>query len=136
MLKSMTFVLKMDRIVDAEKHYISPGGYCFNGKQFDFEEIFGNILVQNEKKTDEVKFECYGWDKTYSASAADLTEEDLEKPEEFYISTGEYDDPEIYPVSIKDLEFEFEDGRVVEAGPETIQKINKLIEEDFRFAKE
>ena len=117
MLKRMYAGIRFDREIDAEKHYIIPGGYemTFAGKavQFDFEDYSGTI-----DKVDKTVLHTEQENLDISAfpEAASITPEDiknLEKINEFFVYTGEDGDPEINPVELEFLSFEFvENGTV------------------------
>ena len=108
-LMGMSFVLVMDREID--NHYICPGGYeLANGKRFDFLESVGKVLSQDWHK---VKFEVSVFDTDYAEEngIAEITEDDLKQNfNEFFVYTGEHDDPEIKVVGIEDLVFHSESG--------------------------
>lgn len=86
------------------EHYISPGSYTFvsNGKsyQFDFFASEGGIDKDNPKV---VHYHVFDFDEEYSDNMDDFCADALEKIEEFFIYTGEYDDSELIPVRIKNL---------------------------------
>lgn len=108
-LHAMSFTMKMDRAIDKDKHYISPGGYECNGKCFDFNESAGYI---DEEKPDHVRFELRDYDDSLGEEDKEtlVTPRDIKKGfEEFYVYTGEENAPEINPVEVTDFEFEFYD---------------------------
>jgi len=108
-LHSMSFTLKMDREIDKNKHYISPGGYECNGKFFDFNHYEGTIL---KDRPDCVRCDVTDYDGTLGEddTGTIVTPRDIKKGfEEFYVYTGEADEPEINPVEVTDFEFEFYD---------------------------
>ena len=117
-LKEMQFTLEMDRPVDVNRHFVSPGGYEMNGKQFDFANYEGYTVDGNK-----IRFRCYE-PEDYMEK---IEEADIGVFEEFYLYTGEErEDAEINPVSILDLTFVFED-KVIEADERILASINKLI---------
>jgi hypothetical protein len=117
-LNSMQMIVKFDRKVE-DDHYISPGGYHLHDKN-------GNTLS--------IDFNTTQWSRhgtIIEAEVEDLDEEysrinnnniDLLSPDnintyqfnEFFIFTGEYDDPEINPVEVLNLSFEFENKKTDE----------------------
>ena len=103
-LEGMSFVLVMDS--EIKDHYISPGGYeLANGKRFDFLRSVGNVLAQNRHK---IKFNVSVFDTDYAEEngVLKITEDDLKQNfTEFFVHTGEYDDPEIEVTGIEDLVF-------------------------------
>lgn len=103
-LEGMSFVLVMDR--EIKDHYISPGGYeLANGKRFDFLMSVGNVLAQDRHK---IKFDVSVFDTDYAEEngVLNITEDDLKQNfTEFFVYTGEYDDPEIEVTGIEDLVF-------------------------------
>lgn len=122
-LESMSFVLVMDR--EIKDHYISPGGYeLANGKRFDFLRSVGNVLAQDRHK---VKFNVSVFDTDYAEEngVLKITEDDLKKNfTEFFVHTGEYDDPEIEVTGIEDLVFYLGSGDCP-ASEEQLESIRK-----------
>jgi len=110
MINAMEFTIKFDRNIDKNIHYISPGGYSVNGKQFDFMDYEGSI--------DGDKLHCtvHNFDKDLFEEAAEdnytsLSLSDFRKGfDEFFIYTGEYDDAEIIPKEILNLTVYFDNG--------------------------
>lgn len=102
--------IQMDRPFDPNKHYFSPGGYQVKTKDgktygFDFNETNWGVEKEPNIITATVRDEDYD-------TFPEITElrEKLHTVVEiidFYIYTGEADDPEINPVKI--LEFAIED---------------------------
>ena len=126
-LNGMSFILVMDR--EITDHYISPGGYeLTNGKRFDFLRSVGNVLAQDRHK---VKFSVSVFDKDYAEenNALEITEDDLKQNfTEFFIYTGECDDPEIEVIGIEDLVFYLGSGDC-KASNEQLESIRKSWEE-------
>lgn len=134
-LRAMELDLKMDRdvIVEDENgksfHYIVPGGYTITNNSGD--EICFDFLQTT-------------WDRDPSdPSIINITVEisdtdldtvrlcDLENSKwtEFFVYTGEYDEPEIYPVEVKSLNMYFYDSETQEykeiaATESTLNEIN------------
>lgn len=109
--------IRMDRPIDPEKHYISPGGYELifdNDKsiQFDFNDYEGAVRKEDPtildfimRNLDEDSYESAKLLETH------LINHSIKKIEEFYVYTGEDDClEEINPVSIEDIAFEIFDG--------------------------
>lgn len=103
-ITGMNMLIKFDRPIDKEKHYISPGGYIFksSGKtyHFDFLTYEGTI---DEKDPTVLHTDVYHLDEDYSNKLDDFDSAELEEIEEFFIYTGEENDPEIKPVSVISL---------------------------------
>lgn len=109
-LYRMCIVLEMDRPIDTDEHYVSPGGYEINGKPFDFCEFEGNVDKDNPCILD-----CYlrEFDGTLGDEDEEIviTEKDIKKGfTEFYVYTGEYDDPEINVKEVKEIVFAMYDA--------------------------
>lgn len=108
-LYGMSVVLEMDRPIDPGEHYISPGGYEINGKPFDFYEFEGNI----DKDNPYILNCCLrDFDGTLGDEDEEIviTEKDIKKGfTEFYVFTGEYDEPEINVKEVKKIVFEMYD---------------------------
>lgn len=122
-LTSMEFTIRFDRPITKE-HYISPGGYSINSKSFDFLDMEG--YKQNDY---EVEFHVHSFDKECYDSI--ITKDDIKKPfDEFFIYTGEYDEPEIMPIEIKDLVFTFNDEDI-EYSKENLKLLNEYIKKEY-----
>jgi hypothetical protein len=115
----------------ANAHYISPGGYEIetkNGKhiRFDFMST-GWCVDKNNRCLIDIDVDTY--DDDYAENEI-ITPEDIKDAKwlEFYIYTGEYDDPVIYPVKVYDIEFAFMDDKgnvdVYDCTPEMTAQIN------------
>lgn len=106
-ITQMVMDIKFDRPIDTDKHYISPGGYVFvsEGKvyQFDFMDYEGSV---NKDDPTILHAEVYTLDRNYSDDLSKFNSDGLEKIEDFYIYTGEGDDPEINPVKVLSLSIE------------------------------
>lgn len=110
MITRMYADILFDREIDEDKHYISPGGYEVRDKngntlQFDFEDCCSWVDDENpcllhilQRNLDLATF----------PEAKDLSFflENLDKFTDFYIYTGEYDEPEIKPLKIINVMFE------------------------------
>ncbi len=121
MLTEMRFTLQLDR-EPAEKirHILLPGGYCLNGKDFDFSNVSYTPLEGNR-----VRCEAYNFDYDFFREAArdndkryyTLSEKDVRngKFSEFFVYNGYEKDCIGYTgvISVSDLEFEFDDGSVI-----------------------
>ncbi len=118
-LTGMSFTLKMDREIDKKSHYISPGGYNLNEKPFDFCQSFGTIDDQ-----DHTKIHFYVCDFDESCSPNEITPTDIWGYfSEFFIYTGEQDEPEIRPMAIENLRFYF-DGILFDCPGRTLISAN------------
>lgn len=111
-LFGMRFVADFDRPVDPDKHYLSPGGYSVELKdgrkiEFDFYEHYGNKIGTNS-----VAFEAYGLDASTFPESENLTVDSMVgcNFSEFFVFTGEYDDPEIYMTNVHDIVFTYDGG--------------------------
>lgn len=103
-ITEMTMDLKFDRPIVKEKHYISPGGYAFRsgGKTYHFDFLCFEGRIDPEDPTI-LHAEVHHLDKDYSYDMSDFNAENLQEIEEFFVYTGEYDDPEIYLESVLSL---------------------------------
>lgn len=120
-LLGMEFTLTMDRQIEKDKHYISPGGYEMNGKKFDFMDYEGTVIGDNKifcrlRQPDE--------------DMEEITEDDIKPFKEFYVYTGEGDDEEINPVAISGLTFIFND-KIVKANSEVERSVNNILIENL-----
>ena len=127
--------LVFDRPVDPKKHYISPGGFeieFVGGKsiQFDFHDSYGNVSKENPTKID---FElCYLDTDAFPESKELenlLLSDKIKSIIEFFVYTGEDDDPEINFKKIELVEFDL-DGETVEVEQDLIDRYNKTLEEE------
>lgn len=96
--------IKMDRPIDKDRHYISPGGYevkTADGTsiQFDFNESYGGI---NKEDPTVVDFELRDEDTDCFPMMKDLLRllPSVTELVECYIYTGEDGEPEIRPEKI------------------------------------
>lgn len=103
-ITEMTMDLKFDRPIVKGKHYISPGGYAFRsgGKTYQFDFLCFEGRIDPEDPTI-LHAEVHHLDKDYSYDMSDFNAENLQEIEEFFVYTGEYDDPEIYLESVLSL---------------------------------
>lgn len=111
-LCGMRFVADFDRPVDPDKHYLSPGGYSVelrDGRkiEFDFFEYCGDRIGTNS-----VAFEVSELDTTSFPDSENLTVDSMVgcNFDEFFVFTGEYDDPEIYMTNVHDVVFTYDGG--------------------------
>lgn len=109
----MLMTIEFDRPVTGEEYYIMPGGYevIAAGKnyQFDFLETCGCIDHMNPKR---VCFQAEGADLASFPEMEELKKHLHEITEivEFYVYTGEYDEPEIIPVTAMNIEIDAMDA--------------------------
>ncbi len=96
--------LKMDRPINKDLHYISPGSYEFelkNGERYtlDFCESYGSV---SQIDSSEIKFELREADYTAFPEISQLQEKlcEIVRILDFYIYTGEDPESEIKPVKI------------------------------------
>ncbi len=122
-LTGMNFDITFDRPIEREKHYISPGGYILNGKQFDFCRFIGEIADDTLKcRVDDFDDEYAEENGVKAITPADI----IGEFSEFYIYTGEYDDEPINPVKISNLMFDF-GGEMFYCPPLTLESANRAI---------
>lgn len=117
-VESMFITVKMDRPIDTDKHYISPGGYELlfgNGESvaFDFYESYGNI-DKNDEST--IHFELCDLDTDSFPEAEKLAGlligSRVKEITECYIYTGEEDGKEeINPLKITEMYFNVFNGK-------------------------
>ena len=123
---TMYATLQMDREIDPNRHYIGIGGFefCFrNGVNIGFDF---NISIANvQRDPTAIKFECDDLDCDSFPEAAllgmMLSDSEVKRIEEFYVYTGEREEPEINPEKILSLSF-CVDGRMVDIPDSIIQK--------------
>ncbi len=123
-ITEMYFDVVFDREVTKE-HYVSPGGYIFisNGKRynFDFFASDGGIDKDNPRV---MHYHVFDFDESYSDNMDDFCADALEKIEDFFIFTGECDDPELIPVRIKNLS-------IVQSG--VITRVSRFLLNTIKF---
>lgn len=100
--------IKFDRVIIPEEHYISPGGYEMKaaGREyvFDFCEFTGNVdkadptVLNCEMRT--LDTYCYPKAKDFEKVC-----DQVEEISEFFVFTGEGDDPPIHPTQILSVSF-------------------------------
>ena len=128
----MIFVLQMDREIDKDKHcIISPGGYTFKSSksekslQFDFFDYAGYIDSNDKTK---ILFETELLDEQSFPGIIDKLNksfcEDINEITDFYIYTGDDEDPELNLSKIIDISLLFTDGTKIDIKPEVIDKFN------------
>ena len=127
-LTGMVMQVEFDRPYKNTEHYISPGGYELNGKQFDFTTTYGYVAEGNVVKMEVTDPDLDSFPDPISKE--DVTVANINgKFDEFFIYTGEYNDPEINPVCVKNLTFLFSDGASIEASSHLLGTINELYKE-------
>ena len=122
----MYATLQMDREIDPNRHYIGIGGFEFrfrNGVNIGFD--FNSSIANVQKNPTTIKFECDDLDCDSFPEAALLemllSDSEVDRIEEFYVYTGEREEPEINPEKILSLSF-CVDGRMVDIPDSIIQK--------------
>ncbi len=140
-LTRMHMKLQMDRPINPKEHYIMPGGYEICEKHFDFNKSSGSVSKENPNQ---IEFwvsdfdDELGMDK-YDGVPVAITPEEVDVGfAEFYMYVGEYDDPEINPEKILELDFEFYDEEkdeyfTKEASENVKRGINEIFEGDKPF---
>jgi len=123
---TMYATLQMDREIDPNRHYISIGGFefCFrNGVNIGFD--FNSSIANVQKNPTTIKFECDDLDCDSFPEAAllgmMLSDSEVKRIEEFYVYTGEREEPEINPEKILSLSF-CVDERMIDIPGIIIQK--------------
>lgn len=123
---TMYATLQMDREIDPNRHYIGIGGFEFrfrNGVNIGFD--FNSSIANVQKNPTTIKFECDDLDCDSFPEAALLemllSDSEVDRIEEFYVYTGEREEPEINPEKILSLSF-CVDGRMVDIPDSIIQK--------------
>ena len=123
---TMYATLQMDREIDPNRHYIGIGGFefCFrNGVNIGFD--FNSSIANVQKNPTTIKFECDDLDCDSFPEAAllgmMLSDSEVKRIEEFYVYTGEREEPEINPEKILSLSFCVA-GRMVDIPDSIIQK--------------
>ena len=108
----MLFTAEFDRAVDPEKHYLSPGGYGVTIKDhdsilFDFIYHVGSVNDENDHLVDFI-VSCLddNFENDEDEEYLENHIQDITGFVEFFMFTGEYDDPEINFVGIKNLTIE------------------------------
>lgn len=121
-LTEMEFDLVMDREIE-KKHYISPGGYELNGKPYDFFTYSGKIDTDDRKR-----LHVNVYDPDLDSFEVPVFKSDLEGEfSEFFIYTGEYDDPEIMPVKVENLMFYWSDHTETKADERLLESANAVL---------
>ncbi|MEE0872261.1 MAG: hypothetical protein UIH27_02170 [Ruminococcus sp.] len=123
---TMYATLQMDREIDPTRHDISIGGFefCFrNGVNIGFD--FNSSIANVQKNPTTIKFECDDLDCDSFPEAAllgmMLSDSEVKRIEEFYVYTGEREEPEINPEKILSLSF-CVDERMIDIPGIIIQK--------------
>lgn len=118
MLKRMHAKVMFDREIVPDIHIVSPGGYemVFGERsvKLDFKDYYG-YMDSNDQRILNIEHESL--DVDVFPEAMSITVEDtrnLKRILEFYIYTGENDDPVIHPLKLMSLEFEFDDGTMID----------------------
>lgn len=130
----------MDRPIDKDKHYISPGGYEFRfgeeSVQFDFFDSCGGIDPKDQKK---VNFELRNLDIDEFPESEKLLSRQFLKTlteiEEFYVYTGEEGDELINLEKVNSIGFSHEDWEYV-VPQRIINTYNKKLKEEQAVTKE
>ena len=124
----MIFDLRFDRDIDLKKQYISPGGFCFvaAGKEFEFDFKESVKEVSDEDPRVLHCEMCYLDKNAFPDSAGfDAVCDQIEELKEFFVFTGEFNEPEIHPVKILNLTFFSDEKGVVQ--------VDRKIFENYKF---
>ena len=123
---TMYATLQMDREIDPNRHYIGIDGFEFrfrNGVNIGFD--FNSSIANVQRDPTAIKFECDDLDCDSFPEAALLgmllSDSEVDRIEEFYVYTGEEEEPEINPEKILSLSFCVE-GRMLDIPGSIIQK--------------
>ena len=136
----MYISILMDRPINKDLHYISPGGFVFDfgGKviEFDFVCFAGSINRQNPRIVDfimsDLDISSFPDAKALNTKA---TLEDIRKIDECFVYTGEYNEPEIHPERINYIKFEL-DGEFYPVPENVLNKYNLVLENELKESKE
>ena len=139
-LTNMLFQLKMDRKINPDIHYLSPGGYEIEKDgvtyNFDFCQSSGNVDCDDDTI---IVYEVGDFDEEYAKESGFTGE--FKDPEDllgycfkdFFVFTGEDNDAEINVVELLDLTFRFSNTEItkfhpiyLKASKEQIEQINEL----------
>lgn len=133
LVSAISFDLYMDRPVNEEIHYVVPGGYAVNHKQFDFETTNGLVIDEQDPKI--IHFE--GWD-VCDVDGGIPTKGDVLSGNwgDFYIFTGEAEDAPIYAERVENVIVEFDNGSNFLVTGSALEKINEMIAENTKDAME
>ena len=134
-LLSLIFDMRMDRTIEKDKHYISPGGYEIKTNDnkiysFDFWAYIGLISLKDNKN---IHIEVRELDEESYPNAALITPEMVNNGifSEFFIYTGEDNEAEIKAKKILSMTFEFidKDNNIifVNAPRSLINSANKVL---------
>ena len=122
-LQAMEFDILMDNAIDPDKHFISPGGYELNNKQFDFIQYRGYIDEKDSKRLHVHVFEPDIDSFKRSITPKDTTEDF----QEFFIYTGDTENEPINPVRIESLVLYWNDRTSTAASGPLTESANKAI---------
>lgn len=126
MICRMTADIFFDR--EIFNHYISPGGYEVLGKnvhevidksgdfmymQFDFITYYG-FIDKSDRRILHVDAQGLDIDSFPTAELLESYIRNIDRFTEFFVYTGEDDDPEIDVVSVKNVRFFCDDGEEIE----------------------
>ncbi len=107
MITQANFTLQFDRNIDKDLYILSPGGYQAHTPdkelQFDFQDFYGEIQPGHP---DHLLCECKTLDEDVTNVSIENFKEYIPQItgwDEFFVYTGEYNDPEIHPIAVKDL---------------------------------
>lgn len=128
-VNNMEFLIKMDRPVVKDEHYFSPGGYelsaTIGGEKrsiaFDFNTSYSTI------QDDPTIMHCIVEDLDTDSfpEAEGLTSDFLlmvDEIVEFYVYTGEHNEPELHPQELLSLSFYMTDGSRIIVSDEILKK--------------
>ena len=123
----MEATIRFDRNIEPAQHYISPGGYEMtfsNGKtvEFDFMDFEGAISVEDPTvmlfEVGYLDTDCFPdaeFLETFTGSITEISE--------FFVYTGEDNEPEIYPVELIELRMYNNNGDEIEVSEDALGNI-------------
>ena len=139
-LTNMLFQLKMDRKINPDIHYLSPGGYEIEKDgvtyNFDFCQSSGNVDCDDDTI---IVYEVNDFDEEYAKESGFTGEFKDPKDllgycfKDFFVFTGEDNDAEINVIELLDLTFRFSNTETtkflpiyLKASKEQIEQINEI----------
>lgn len=110
-LKSLILTLEMDREIDYDKHFITPGGYYMtdkNGREYAF-DFFNTSGMKWSKNPFRIEYTCDGLDLDAFPNGNEIGNhlDSIVSFPECYVWTGEDGDPEINVKKVLSCTLEF-----------------------------
>lgn len=135
----MYISLLMDRPIDENRHYISPGGFAFNfgGKVIEFD--FTTSSRSYCKNPRMIEFVMSDLDITAFPEAKKLLSKtnlkDIRKIDECFVYTGENEEPSIYLERINNIKFSL-DGEIYPVPERVLREYNIVLAGELKKIKE